>query len=103
MRFAQGNSDMDNDCKSSQQSDKEREKDILLIQNRLFRLFCERHQEKYTSAEMDDLFEKYGIWELMRDCYDTFHIEGDEAIYCELMRILRCDGVDLCEGTEICD
>ena len=83
--------------------DKDREKDILLIQNRLFRLFCERHKEKYTSAEMEDLFERYGIWDYMRDCYDMFHIEGDEAIYCELMASLRHSGADLCEGTELCD
>lgn len=81
--------------------DKDREKDILLIQNRIFRLFCERHQAKFTSAEMEDFFEKYGLWHLLRDCYDTFHIEGDEAIYCELMQVFKYNKVDLDKETEL--
>ena len=103
MRIAQGKFDMENDSSLKQQREKERERDILFIQNRLFRLFCERHKEKYTSAEMEELFEKHGIWDYMRDCYDMFHIEGDEAIYCELMESLRHSGADLCEGTELCN
>ena len=62
--------------------------EVLFMQTRLFSLFCQRHPT-ISSIEMDKIFADNGIWDFIEKGYDGLHTEGDEAIYEEIMDILR--------------
>lgn len=68
--------------------------EVLFMQTRIFSLFCQRHPS-ISSTEMDGLFKRFGIWEFIKDGYEGLHIEGDEAIYQEMLEILNSHGVKL--------
>ena len=62
--------------------------EVLFMQTRLFSMFCQRHPS-VSSVEMDRIFTDNGIWDFIEKGYDGLHTEGDEAIYEEIMDILR--------------
>ncbi len=68
--------------------------EMLFMQTRLFSLFCQRHPS-VNSVEMDKIFRDNGIWDFIEKGYDGLHTEGDEAIYEEIMDILRKREVQL--------
>ena len=48
--------------------------------------------------DVNILFDKYGIFEFIEDCYGVFHMEGDEAVFSEIRTLLKNKGVDLDAG-----
>ena len=41
------------------------------------------------------LFGKYGVLEYIEDLWGYFHLEGDEAVFDDIMRYLKLRGVDV--------
>lgn len=67
--------------------------EVLFMQMRLFRLFCER--TGLSSREGNALWNDHDIWDFVESCYDVFHIEGDEAILNDIFTKLTHEGVAL--------
>jgi hypothetical protein len=67
--------------------------EIIFMQARLMRLATD--QWNITVQKASTIFGKYGILELIRDCYGMFHTEGDEAIFEEIKQVLSHKGVDV--------
>lgn len=67
--------------------------EIIFMQVRLARLASEKW---HTSVQKTStIFYNYGIFELIRDCYDLFDTEGDETVLGEIEKILKHKGADV--------
>ena len=53
------------------------EKEILRMQIRLFREASKKW--KLNKEQCDEIFVRYNIDEYIRDVYEIFHVQGDEA------------------------
>ena len=42
-----------------------------------------------------DIFREHGVLEYIEDCFDYFHLEGDDAVFHDVTEYLRKRGVDL--------
>ena len=56
---------------------RENQREIFLIRTRLFRLLQIRHG--LTAEQCEELFRKFGLYEYIEDCYEEYHVQGDEA------------------------
>lgn len=63
---------------------------LIYMQTRLMRMAMERLN--MTPAEVSVLFERYGLAEFIEENFDLYHTEGDEAVYADLMTILKKKG-----------
>jgi len=68
-----------------------RQEEILYMQTRIMRLAADRWNR--TDQEIHELFIRYGIYEYIEAEYDSFHLEGDEAVLEEIGQILKKKGV----------
>lgn len=64
--------------------------EVLFMEMRLIRQFCKRH--KYKSKDANILFNKYGIWKYIEECYDTLHMSGDEYILNDMDKAIIAQG-----------
>ena len=64
---------------------------ILYMQTRLLQMASERWNMPINKAA--ELFERYGIAELIEDGFDIYHTEGDECVYEDIMTLLNNKGV----------
>ncbi len=70
--------------------------EIIFMQTRLIRLASE---ERHTTIQkVNLLFDQYGILKFIEDCYDVFHMEGDDAVFNEIKSVLRNRGIDVNAG-----
>lgn len=60
------------------------------MQLRLVRMASEKWN--LSIGEAADIFGKYKVFEYIRDCFGIFHVEGDEAIWEDLIPYLRNKG-----------
>ena len=60
---------------------------ILFMQTRLVRAASE--EWNMTLSEVNELFEKYGIYRYISDCWGIFHVEGDMAVLYDIRDYLR--------------
>ena len=67
--------------------------EVLYMELRLLQQFCQNHN--YLSKDANALFNRYGIWEYIEDCYDTLHMNGDEYILNDINEILTAQGAVL--------
>ena len=67
--------------------------EILFMEARLLRLFCERFQ--IDQLEANRLFNQYGIWDYIERCYDYFHTCGDDYIVDDITEVLQAKGAAL--------
>ena len=67
--------------------------EILYMEIRLLDLFC--HNYDVSSVQANRLFNNYGIWDYIEECYDTLHMSGDEYILSCITDILTVKGVQL--------
>ena len=67
--------------------------EILHMQVRLFRMAC--RVWKKTEIECAELFDRYKIDAYIREAYEFFHIQGDEANLEEIETYLGKRGVSL--------
>ncbi|WP_034445777.1 DUF3791 domain-containing protein [Butyrivibrio sp. AE2032] len=64
--------------------------DLFMLQVRLFRLAQIRWDK--TVAECENIFNTYGINEYIKECYEFFHVQGDEANIADIESYLRGKG-----------
>lgn len=65
--------------------------EVLYMQVRIFRMFCERTGMDPQVANR--LFLQAGVWKYIADCFDSLHLGGDELVYEDVQRLLRRQGV----------
>ncbi len=65
--------------------------EIVFMQVRLIRLASEEWDISVQKAAA--LFERYGVFQFIEDCYAVFHMEGDRAVFDEIKTLLRNKGV----------
>lgn len=66
---------------------------IIFMQARLIRLAAKKWNTGIQKANA--LMYQYGLLDMIRDCFDTFHMEGDQAVLYELEMVLKSKGVDI--------
>ncbi|MBO4415133.1 MAG: DUF3791 domain-containing protein [Lachnospiraceae bacterium] len=64
--------------------------EVLFLEARVFNEFLRKHNMK--PKEANQLFEKYGIWNYLEECYDILHMNGDEYILYDVELILERKG-----------
>ena len=64
---------------------------ISFMQARIVRMFSERMG--ISIAEGTEIFDQNGVFKFIRDCFGIFHTEGDEAVYNEVIMLLKNRGV----------
>jgi len=64
--------------------------EVIFMEMRLIEQFCRKH--KYGSKDANTLFNKFGIWHYIEDCYDTLHMSGDEYILNDIEKIVIAKG-----------
>ena len=64
--------------------------EVLFMEVRLFSEYLRKFKMKPKDANR--VFEKYGIWKYIEDCYDMLHMNGDEYILNDIEYILRKKG-----------
>lgn len=67
--------------------------EIIFMQTRLLRLASEEWHT--TIQKVNVLFDQYGILKFIEDCYDVFHMEGDDAVFNEIKAVLKNRGIDV--------
>ena len=65
--------------------------EVLYMQVRLFRMFCER--AGLTARQGNDVFNRGGVWDFISDCYGYLHLSGDEAALTDVRARLDHAGV----------
>ena len=64
--------------------------EILFMEARVFSDFVRKFNLK--PADANRLFENYGIWKYIEECYDVLHMNCDEYILNGIVRILQKKG-----------
>lgn len=67
--------------------------EIIFMQTRLIRLASEEWHTTIQNVNL--LFDQYGILKFIEDCYDVFHMEGDDAVFNEIKTVLKNRGIDV--------
>ena len=67
--------------------------EILFMEMRLLRQFCERFQ--FDRLKTNHLFNQYKIWDYIERCYDYFHTCGDDYILDDIIEVLQAKGAPL--------
>lgn len=70
---------------------------IIYMQTRIIRLASEEWSK--SIEEISRLFAKYNVLQYIEDCFDIFHVEGDETILEDVEAYLRNRGMS--ESAEI--
>ena len=65
-------------------------KQITHMQVRIARMATEKWN--LSVAEVGRLFHQYQVFEYIRDCFGIFHVEGDEAIWEDIVPYLKSRG-----------
>lgn len=67
--------------------------EVLYMEMRLLQLFCQKFKCRAKDANI--IFNRYGVWRYIEDCYDTLHMSGDEYILNDIDEILTAKGAVL--------
>ncbi|MBQ6479843.1 MAG: DUF3791 domain-containing protein [Anaerolineaceae bacterium] len=67
--------------------------EILYMEIRIFREFCNRYHLSSESA--NNIFKKYKIWNYIESCYELLHINGDDYIMNDIEKLLEKQSVIL--------
>ena len=63
---------------------------ILFMQIRLMQMTAERLGVSINDAAK--MFKTYGVAELIEECFDLYHTEGDECVYEDVIALLKLKG-----------
>ncbi|MBQ0050601.1 MAG: DUF3791 domain-containing protein [Treponema sp.] len=66
------------------------EQQILFMQIRLIRMASENLG--LTLKQAAELFDKFKVLPFIRDCWGIFHVEGDNAVYEEILEYMISKG-----------
>lgn len=69
---------------------------ITYMQARLVRLASEEWNMSIQAVAV--MFTKFGVIQLIRECFDIFHVEGDYAVLDDIINYLRHKGVKIDAG-----
>ena len=69
------------------------QRQITYMQVRISRIASRRWN--MPLRQVMELFSANGILEYIRDCFDYFHLEGDDAVFEDMVRYLQARGVDV--------
>ena len=69
------------------------ERQITFMQARISQMAARRWGA--SLRQVIGVFCVHGVLEYIRDCYDYFHLEGDEAIFADVTQYLEVRGVDV--------
>jgi hypothetical protein len=64
--------------------------EVLFMEARLFGEFL--HKFDIRPKDANRMFERFGIWEYIEECYDVLHMNGDEYILNDIESILKRRG-----------
>lgn len=64
--------------------------EALFMQARIFRMFRQRYG--LTPSQANELFDRQDVWGFLSGCYDSLHLEGDEAVLEEVIEKLQRQG-----------
>ena len=64
--------------------------EILFMEARIFAEYLRKFKMK--PKEANGIFERYGIWNYIEECYDVLHMNGDEYILNDIEYILKKKG-----------
>ncbi len=67
--------------------------DLFMLQVRLFRLAQMRW--KKSAIECEQIFLKYDVNDYIEDCYEEYHVQGDEANMDDVEAYLRKKGFEI--------
>ena len=65
----------------------DKREDIFMLQVRLYRML--QNRLGLSSVECNDVFDKYGLFDYIVQCYEEYHMQGDEANYADMLEYLR--------------
>jgi hypothetical protein len=83
-------------CIWEDEADMSEREEIVFMQVRLLRIASEEWQIPIQRVSL--LFDKYNIFKFIEECYDVFHMEGDDAVFDEIKMVLKGKGVDVNAG-----
>lgn len=63
---------------------------IIYMQARLVRLACEEWNMPINAVA--SIFTEYKVFQFIRECFDIFHIEGDYAVFEDIIGYLNHKG-----------
>ncbi len=66
---------------------------ILFMQIRLIRMMAEKNN--LTLKQSAELFDKFNVLPFIREGFGIFHVEGDEAVFDEVIQFLKAKGAVL--------
>lgn len=68
----------------------ERKEDLFMLQVRLYRML--QSQKGLSADECNSVFERYGVFDYISQCYEEYHMQGDEANFEDVLEYLRGKG-----------
>lgn len=71
---------------------------IIYMQTRIIRLASE--EWKKSMEEISEIFTGYNVLQYIEQCFDMFHMEGDEAILADIEEYLKNKGMQNDTGTD---
>ena len=71
---------------------------ILYMQTRIMQMSSERWN--MSIKQIAGLFDRYGIANMIEEDFDLYHTEGDEALYADIVTLLKNQGVDIHDRME---
>ena len=67
--------------------------DLFMLQVRLFRLAQMRWDK--SAIECEQIFRDYDVNDYIKDCYEEYHVQGDEANIDDVEAYLRKKGFEI--------
>ncbi|MCR5481367.1 MAG: DUF3791 domain-containing protein [Clostridia bacterium] len=68
----------------------DRKEDIFMLQVRLYRMLQSR--KGLSPFECNRIFDKYGLFDYISQCYEEYHMQGDETNYEDMLEYLKGQG-----------
>lgn len=69
---------------------KDRKDDIFMLQVRLYRMLQSRRD--LSADECNRIFAKYELFDYISQCYEEYHMQGDEANYEDMLQYMKRQG-----------
>ena len=71
----------------------DKNRDLLFLQTRLLRLASLRWG--ISLRECADIFQKYSVFDYIKDLYGIFHVQGDEADLLDVTEYIKIKGANV--------
>ena len=68
----------------------DRKEDIFMLQVRLYRMLQIRLG--FSPEACNEMFDRFDLFDYIAQCYEEYHMQGDEANFSDVMEYLRRQG-----------